>query len=228
MKAAAPMQNVHLIVQHDKPDEAKRYLIKAGSEQVERFENVRRDVNTGSPEALAEFLEWALRIQDATADHHVLIFSGLGINPRYVRQSLPLEALPKTLREFRGGKPEDPNNEEVSRRFTRGFKKLTAKERESYREAIHNRAFTICHDFSNSGSLQVSDLREVLAIPPSGSPKAKATHVLISYSFTPEPLPLSKCSLNWKAWPRSSWAPRIACPMKDCRSARFFPSGIKL
>lgn len=163
MRSAAPMEHIHLIVQHDKPEEAKRYVVRAGSNEVVTPENIRRDVNTGSPEALAEFLEWALKIKEATADHYVLIFSGLGINARYVRQSLPLEALPKALRQARGGKPEDPSDNAVIQKFLTHFRTLNDADKASYREAIHNRAFTICHDFSNSGSLQVSDLRNVLA-----------------------------------------------------------------
>ncbi len=163
MLAATPLEHVHLIIQHDKPDEAKRYVVRAGTTQIDRSENVRRDVNTGAPEALAEFLEWGLRIKDAVADHYALIFSGLGINARYVRQSLPLETLPKALRQARGGKPEDPNDEEVIGKFVERFLHLSKADKASYREAIHNRSFTICHDFSNSGSLQISDLRNVLA-----------------------------------------------------------------
>ncbi len=52
-----------------------------------------------------------LKTKEAIADHYVLIFSGLGINPAYVRQSLPLESLPKPLRQARGGKPEDPKRQ---------------------------------------------------------------------------------------------------------------------
>jgi len=101
---STPCSNIHLVIQYDTPDSAKRYIVRAGEKSTPASdEEVRRDVNTGDPKALEEFLKWGLTA--VVAEHHVLIFSGLGINPRYVRQSLPLDALPEPLRKARGGKP---------------------------------------------------------------------------------------------------------------------------
>lgn len=186
---ATPLKHVHILIQHDKPDEARRFVLRAGAnyrldrqgpapthqvpsaaepEDVEDSANtetdeIRRDINSGSPEALAAFLEWALNEPDVQADHYVLLFSGLGINPRYVRQSLPLSDLPKGLHKARGGKPDDPNDPRVTKEFLAAFKKLDQADKSQYRQAIQSRTFTICHDFSDSGSLQVSDMRDVLA-----------------------------------------------------------------
>ncbi len=170
---SAPNDQLHLVIQYDKAEGAKRYLLPAGSTQAIELSDVRRDVNTGAPEALSEFLEWA--IQNVSADHHILVFSGLGINPRYVRQSLRLDDLPKPLQRGRGGQPGDPNLPQVRDQFLTQFETLTADQCAQYRSAIHNRTFSICHDFSNSGSLEASDMREVLQRATTFFPKANAT-----------------------------------------------------
>ena len=157
---SAPSKNIHLLVQYDTAEGANRYLVHAGASGFQK-EEVRRDVNTGDQAALEEFLEWGLKA--VAAEHHVLVLSGLGINPRYVRQSLRLDSLPEPLQKVRGGKPGDPNLAKYSKEFAEKVAQLNPKELAKYRDAIQQRTFSICHDFSNSGSLAISDLRQVLA-----------------------------------------------------------------
>lgn len=157
---AAPTENIHLLIQYDTPGGANRYLVTAGDKEAERQE-VRRAVNTGDRLALEEFLEWGS--EAVSAEHHVLILSGLGINPRYVRQSLPLESLPEQLQKIRGGNPGDPNEpRRYSQEFSEKVAELSPEELAKYRDAIQQRTFSICHDFSNSGSLEVTALRDAL------------------------------------------------------------------
>lgn len=157
--AAAPSENIHLLIQYDTAEGANRYLVRAGTRGPEKQE-VRRDVNTGDQSALEEFLAWGLKT--VSAEYHVLVLSGLGINPRYVRQSLRLDTLPEQLQKVRGGKPGDPNEAKYSREFADKVAKLGAEELAKYRDAIQQRTFSICHDFSHSGSLEVKALRDAL------------------------------------------------------------------
>ena len=156
---SAPSKNIHLLVQYDTAEGANRYLVHAGTSGFQK-EEVRRDVNTGDQAALEEFLEWGLKA--VAAEHHVLVLSGLGINPRYVRQSLRLDSLPEPLQKVRGGKPGDPNLAKYSKEFAEKVAQLNPKELAKYRDAIQQRTFSICHDFSHSGSLEVSALRDAL------------------------------------------------------------------
>lgn len=159
--ASTPCQNIHLVIQYDTAQSAKRYIVRAGERwKPDSQEEIRRDVNTGDPRAFDEFMAWSLTA--VMAEHHVLVLSGLGINPRYVRQSLPLETLPALLQKVRGGKPGDPNRSEDRRAFIEQFDRLSKEQKAAYRDAIHRKTFSICHDFSNSGSLEVSDLRTSL------------------------------------------------------------------
>lgn len=150
-------RHLHLAVQYDSAAGARRYVVRAGDSITREEKSVRRDVNTGDAAALQEFLDGGLA--EVTAEHYVLILSGLGINPRYVRQSLPLEALPEPLQDIRGGKPGDPNDQAYVQQFAKGVESLSSANRPKYLIAVHQRLFSVCHDFSNSGSLGISDLR---------------------------------------------------------------------
>ena len=155
-----PGSHLHLAVQYDNAKEAKRFVVRAGDTRIQE-DSLRRDMNTGEPRALQEFLDWGM--QEVLAEHYVLIFSGLGINPRYTRQSLPLETLPEPLQAIRGGQPGDPNDVAYVQQFAEGVERLSPSDLSQYGNAVHQQLFSICHDFSNSGSLAISDLRQVLA-----------------------------------------------------------------
>ncbi len=160
MRSFGPSRQLHLAVQYDTAIGAKRYVVRADDSRTQNEEPVRRDVNTGDARALEEFLDWGLK--EVVAQHYVLILSGLGINPRYVRQSLPLKALPEPLQEIRGGRPGDPNDPAYTERFADAIARLSQADRTTYRNAVHQQLFSICHDFSNSGSLAIHELRQVL------------------------------------------------------------------
>ena len=155
-----PGSHLHLAVQYDTAKEAKRFVVRAGDTRIQE-DSLRRDMNTGEPRALQEFLDWGM--QEVLAEHYVLIFSGLGINPRYIRQSLPLETLPEPHQAIRGGQPGDPNDVAYVQQFAEGVERLSPSDLSQYGNAVHQQLFSICHDFSNSGSLAISDLRQVLA-----------------------------------------------------------------
>jgi CHAT domain-containing protein len=155
-------RNLHLVVQHDTSRETKRYVVEIGRQSSARRDRTveqvfQQDVNTGDPRTLAEFLDWALAT--VSAEHHVLILSGLGINPRYLRQSLPLEKLPQPLQ---GIRHERSDGGSADRKFARAVERLEPNERAKYRELIHRDLFSICHDFGESDALAITELRKVL------------------------------------------------------------------
>lgn len=159
MRQALPAKHFHLVVQHDVRNETRRYIAPAGATEWNHGHHFNRGSNSGDPRSLAEFLKWGL--EAAPAERHVLILSGLGVNPRYVRNSLPTESLPQPLRAVRDSDLWEP----PSVAFAETFEKLTADDPglvNDYRQAVHPRLFSLCHDYSHSGSLGISDLRQVL------------------------------------------------------------------
>lgn len=159
MQLALPAKHFHLVVQHDVPGKTQRFIAQAGERELKCRHQFNRGRNTGDPKSLSEFLKWG--IAEAPAERHVLVLSGLGVNPRYVRNSLPTECLPKPLRPVRDEHLWQP----ASDAFVREFQQLATSDPEAvknYRQAVHQRLFSLCHDYSHSGSLGISDLRQVL------------------------------------------------------------------
>jgi CHAT domain-containing protein len=82
--------DIHIVVQRDRREGARRYLLPEGPAPGEpppdpALDNVR--VNTGEPAEAVTFFQWG--IEQAPSKHVAVIFSGLGISPSYVRQHLP-------------------------------------------------------------------------------------------------------------------------------------------
>ena len=80
---AGSLPDIHVVVQHDRPDGARRYLLRQG--QPAEPENLGR-VNTGDPREAVAFLRWG--IEQAPSERVVVIFNGPGINPNYLAQNL--------------------------------------------------------------------------------------------------------------------------------------------
>ncbi len=159
MARALPAKHFHLVIQHDVPGRTQRFIAQVGESEPKCRHQFNRGSNSGDPKSLAEFLKWG--IAEAPAERHVVILSGLGVNPRYVRNSLPTECLPKPLRPVR----DDHLWKPASDAFAETFQQLATNDPESvrnYRQAVHQRLFSLCHDYSHSGSLGISDLRQVL------------------------------------------------------------------
>src|SRR5262245_55521287 len=86
------LPDIHVVVQCDFPEGASRYCLPEGPmATAPRPDSVfgRRHVNTGRYEEAVRFLRWGLK--QAPSRHVAVVFSGLGINPEYVRQLLQLE-----------------------------------------------------------------------------------------------------------------------------------------
>lgn len=80
------LPDIHVVVQHDRPDGARRYLLPEGPvEQPQADANLGR-VNTGDPAEAVKFLLWG--IKQAPSEHVAVIFNGPGINPNYLAQNL--------------------------------------------------------------------------------------------------------------------------------------------
>lgn len=108
---------MHVVVQCDGPEGARRFLLPEGPSTAppadEAFavrtpsdQLVPPRVNTGDPLELRRFLLWG--VEQAPSEHVAVILSGLGINPKYVRDNLPAEL--QSL-------PLDPLRLEVHRRL---------------------------------------------------------------------------------------------------------------
>lgn len=85
------LPDVHVVVQRDRRDGARRYLLPEGpldSEPVPDATLDRVRINTGEPAEAVQFLLWG--IEQAPSQHVAVLFSGLGISPSYVRQRLLL------------------------------------------------------------------------------------------------------------------------------------------
>jgi CHAT domain-containing protein len=87
------LPDIHLVVQRDRREGARRYLFPEGRCDAEpvcdaTLDNVR--VNTGEPSEAVKFLLWGL--EHAPSEHVAVIFAGLGISPSYVRQRLLLSS----------------------------------------------------------------------------------------------------------------------------------------
>ena len=84
-------RDMHVVVQRDRREGARRYVLPKGpvaAESLQADETLDRvRVNTGEPAEALKFFLWG--IERAPSQHVMLIFSGLGINPRYVRQPSP-------------------------------------------------------------------------------------------------------------------------------------------
>jgi len=82
--------DVHIVVQRDRREGARRYVLPEGPVNGEpppdcTLDHVR--VNTDDPSEAVQFLLWG--IEQAPSKHVAIIFSGLGISPCYVHQHLP-------------------------------------------------------------------------------------------------------------------------------------------
>ena len=81
-------RDVHVVVQRDRREGARRYVLPEGPVAAdtlradETLDRVR--VNTGEPAEALKFFLWG--IDRAPSQRVVLVFSGLGINPRYIRE----------------------------------------------------------------------------------------------------------------------------------------------
>ena len=87
------LPDIHLVVQRDRREGARRYLFPEGRCDEEpvcdaTLDNVR--VNTGEPSEAVKFLLWGL--EHAPSERVAVIFAGLGISPSYVRQRLLLSS----------------------------------------------------------------------------------------------------------------------------------------
>lgn len=83
------LPNMHVVVQRDRRDGARRYVLPEGrcdGEPVPDPSLAHVRVNTGEPAEAIQFLLWGLA--QAPSKHVAVIFSGLGISPDYVRQRL--------------------------------------------------------------------------------------------------------------------------------------------
>ena len=83
------LPDMHLVVQCDRRQGARRYILPEGPCDGEPVFDVTLDhvrVNTGEPAEAIKFLLWG--IEQAPSEHVAVIFSGLGISPHYVRQRL--------------------------------------------------------------------------------------------------------------------------------------------
>ena len=83
------LPDMHVVVQCDRRDGARRYFLPEGplaGEPVPDASLAGVRVNTGEPSEAVQFLLWG--IEHAPSEHVAVIFSGLGISPRYVRQRL--------------------------------------------------------------------------------------------------------------------------------------------
>lgn len=79
--------NVHIVVQQDRPDGARRYLLPEGrGRRPEPTLHLGR-INTGEPKEAVDFLLWG--IEQAPADHIAVVLGSPGINPFYLVENLP-------------------------------------------------------------------------------------------------------------------------------------------
>ncbi|MGH7820429.1 MAG: clostripain-related cysteine peptidase, partial [Candidatus Binatia bacterium] len=87
---AGDQPDVDLLVQIDTRAGGSRYLVRKAGERHQpdpSLRNVR--VNTGDPKEAIRFLDWAVTRWGRKKPAHVaLIFGGLGISPRYLRERL--------------------------------------------------------------------------------------------------------------------------------------------
>ncbi len=128
------LPDIHVVVQRDRSDGALRYVLpeNPGDKEPEPDPNFRKArVNTGDPKEAIDFFRWG--IERAPSDHVALIFSGLGINPQYVRQYLSLR-----------GKREGED------------------ERSSEEERVYGELFSVCLDETDRDVLQTTELRQIL------------------------------------------------------------------
>ncbi|HXF03991.1 MAG TPA: CHAT domain-containing protein [Blastocatellia bacterium] len=79
--------DVHVVVQHDRPDGARRYLLPEGRRQCPEPTMHLGRINTGEPKVAVDFLLWG--IEHAPADHIAVVFGSPGINPYYLLENLP-------------------------------------------------------------------------------------------------------------------------------------------
>lgn len=80
------LPDIHVVVQHDRPDGARRYRLPEGPVAQPRPDATLGRVNTGRPAEAIEFLLWG--IEQAPSEHIAVIFNGPGINPNDLAQNL--------------------------------------------------------------------------------------------------------------------------------------------
>lgn len=81
------LPNIHVVVQHDRPDGARRYLLPEGPVKQPQPDASLGRINTGDPKPAIDFFLWG--IENAPSERVAVILNGPGINPNYLVENLP-------------------------------------------------------------------------------------------------------------------------------------------
>lgn len=139
--------NIQVLVQIDRPDGAKRYVLADGGAATEQLVSDpslnKARVNTGDPKEAIEFFRWGMT--QFPTERVAIIFSGLGIDPKYVEQRV-LRQRPQLKQRIENDK--DADDQQAAHR--------------ELETLVNSQLFSLCHDFTSNDALEPHELREIL------------------------------------------------------------------